>query len=74
MTTKKDYSLYRSDLFRHLDGIVTAPAAYALHSKGVTAYLLEHQRAARFLNLRQPLTQMKVILMLLYECCVHRDG
>jgi len=43
MTTKKDYSLYRSDLFRHLDGIVTAPAAYALHSKGVTAHLLEHQ-------------------------------
>ncbi len=43
MTTKKDYNLYRSDLFRHLDGIVTAPAAYALHIKGVTAYLLEQQ-------------------------------
>jgi len=46
MTTKKDYSLYRSDLFRHLDGIVTAPAAYALHSKGVTAHILEHQNCS----------------------------
>jgi len=46
MTTKKDYSMYRSDLFRHLDGIVTAPAAYALHSKGVTAHILEHQNCS----------------------------
>lgn len=37
-------TLYRSDLFRHLDGIVTAPVAYELHAKGITDELLKEQR------------------------------
>lgn len=43
MTAKKNYTLYRSDLFRHLDGIVTAPVAYELHAKGVTTQLLKNE-------------------------------
>ena len=37
----KSSSELRAVLFKHLDGIVTAPVAYALFSKGVTSYLLE---------------------------------
>ena len=33
---------YRSDIFRHLDGIVTAPTALCLKQKGVLDYLLQH--------------------------------
>lgn len=29
----------RADLFRHLDGIVTAPTAYALHEKGILDFI-----------------------------------
>ncbi len=36
----------RGILFRHLDGIVTAPTAYALHKKGVLDYILEKQSAS----------------------------
>ena len=39
--SKKEKLQYRDILFRHLDGIVTAPTAYALLEKGVTTYLLE---------------------------------
>jgi len=46
MTQKKDFSQYRNSLFRHLDGIVTAPSAYELYSKGVTDYLLEKKKVA----------------------------
>lgn len=31
----------RSSIFRHLDGLVTAPVAYALHKKGVLSYILD---------------------------------
>jgi hypothetical protein len=31
----------REKIFRHLDGIVTAPTAYTLHRHGVLAFLLE---------------------------------
>lgn len=41
MAGKKDNNVYRSRLFRHLDGVVTAPVAYALHKKGITIMLLE---------------------------------
>jgi len=34
---------YREELFRHLDGIVTAPSAYTLYDKGVLSYLLTHE-------------------------------
>ena len=40
-TTEK--SEYRSELFRHLDGIAVAPVAYALHEKGVLDFLLEEE-------------------------------
>lgn len=33
----------RADLFRHLDGIVTAPTAYALHEKGVLDFILKEK-------------------------------
>lgn len=34
----------RSRLFRHLDGIVIAPTAFALQKHGVTDYLLKHKK------------------------------
>ncbi|OSY89391.1 polyketide synthase [Tenacibaculum holothuriorum] len=42
MLTKQQKTLLRSQLFRHLDGIVTCPSAYVLYEKGITDYLLEH--------------------------------
>lgn len=41
MLTKQEKSALRSRLFRHLDGIVTCPAAYTLYEKGITEYLLD---------------------------------
>ncbi len=41
--TKLDKTDLRSTIFRHLDGIVTAPTAYTLLEKGVLDYLLEHK-------------------------------
>ncbi len=41
MLSKQEQAKLRGDLFLHLDGIVTAPTAYALFEKGVTSYLLE---------------------------------
>lgn len=43
MLTKEQKNLFRSDLFRHLDGIATAPTAYCLYSNGVLDHLLEHK-------------------------------
>ncbi len=43
MLTKDQKRELRSDLFRHLDGIVTAPTAFALHEKGVLEYLEKQQ-------------------------------
>ncbi|MFT4664789.1 MAG: hypothetical protein ACI9XB_001737 [Gammaproteobacteria bacterium] len=42
----KTKSSLRSKLFRHLDGIVIAPTAYALKKHGVTDYLIENKKAA----------------------------
>ena len=42
---KNTKKIYRSELFRHLDGIVTAPCAHILYDKGITAYLLESEQA-----------------------------
>ncbi len=33
--------IWRSELFRHLDGIATAPVAYCLHKHDILSYLLE---------------------------------
>ncbi len=41
MLTKNDQARYRGEIFRHLDGIVTAPVAFALHSHQVTNHILE---------------------------------
>lgn len=41
MLSKEQKRNYRSDLFRHLDGIAVAPTAYALFEKGILEYLIE---------------------------------
>lgn len=41
MIPKNEQAQLRAVLFRHLDGIGTAPTAYALYEKGVLAYLLK---------------------------------
>lgn len=43
MRTKSDL---RSTIFRHLDGIVTAPTAYSLHKNGVLGHLTERDQAS----------------------------
>lgn len=35
MISSEEKKVYRSELFKHLDGIVTAPTIYTLHKKGV---------------------------------------
>src|SRR6218665_522087 len=40
-----DNSNHRSTIFKHLDGLATAPAAIALQKKGVLQYLLERKSA-----------------------------
>ncbi len=42
MLSREDKRQYRSELFRHLDGIAVAPTAYALHKKGVLNAILQH--------------------------------
>lgn len=44
--TKEEKKQLRSDLFRHLDGIVTAPTAYVLHQNGVLDYLLKTKKTS----------------------------
>lgn len=46
MLSKQQQRHYRSQLFRHLDGIVTVPTIQALYSAGVTDYLLKHKRVS----------------------------
>lgn len=43
--TKQDKAALRATIFRHLDGIVTAPTAYTLLERGVLQHLLEHKTA-----------------------------
>lgn len=43
MISKLLQAVYRERLFRHLDGIVTAPSAFALYKNGVVAYILEQK-------------------------------
>ena len=40
MLSRDQKSQYRKDLFRHLDGLVTAPTAYTLHKHGVLKHIL----------------------------------
>lgn len=39
-------SILRNKLFRHLDGLVIAPTAYALKVNGVTDYILQNKRVS----------------------------
>ncbi len=40
---KEQKKALRADLFRHLDGIVTGPTAYALYQKGVLEFILKEK-------------------------------
>lgn len=42
--TKQDKAHLRATIFRHLDGIATAPTAYVLLEKGVLEFLLEQKK------------------------------
>jgi len=42
----KTTSELRGILFRHLDGITTAPVAYSLYKKGVLEYILQQQKVS----------------------------
>lgn len=44
MLSKKEKSEFLAHLFRHLDGIVTAPTIHALHKKGVLEFLLKEKK------------------------------
>ena len=43
--TKQDKAAFRATIFRHLDGIATAPTAYTLLERGVLEHLLQHKEA-----------------------------
>jgi SAM-dependent methyltransferase len=43
-STKQNRSVFRERIFRHLDGLVTAPTAYALHASGILDFILENKR------------------------------
>ena len=43
MLSRDQKSQYRKDLFRHLDGLVTAPTAYTLHKHGVLKHIQEKE-------------------------------
>lgn len=41
-----DKASLRSTIFRHLDGLVTAPVAYSLHKKGILTFILDRKEAS----------------------------
>ncbi|WP_340073975.1 class I SAM-dependent methyltransferase [Leptobacterium sp. I13] len=46
MISKEIQSKFRSNLFKHLDGIVVAPSAYTLKERGVIDYLLANKECS----------------------------
>lgn len=46
MLTKIEKRAFRSDLFRHLDGLVTAPAAYAVFDRKVLDFIVEQNEVS----------------------------
>jgi hypothetical protein len=46
MLSKQDKVKLRGTIFKHIDGIATATTIYALHKKGVLAFLLIHQKVS----------------------------
>lgn len=43
--SRQDKSVLRSTIFRHLDGIATAPTAYALHEAGILDFFQKEKQA-----------------------------
>ncbi|KAA1247881.1 class I SAM-dependent methyltransferase [Aquimarina sp. RZ0] len=43
MLTKQEKQIFREELFRHLDGIVVAPLAFALFRAKITDYIILHK-------------------------------
>ena len=46
MLTRQDKAQLRGTIFRHLDGVATATTAFALHKKGILAYILEAEKVS----------------------------
>ena len=46
MVSKTLQTTYRERLFRHLDGIVTAPSAFTLYKNGVTDFILQEKEVS----------------------------
>jgi hypothetical protein len=46
MLNKTEKANLRSEIFQHLDGIVTCPTAYTLYEKGVLDFLLEEKKVS----------------------------
>jgi len=46
MTSKSLHKTYRERLFRHLDGIVTAPSAFTLYKNGIIDYILKQKEVS----------------------------
>jgi SAM-dependent methyltransferase len=44
MLSKEEKNTYRSELFRHLDGIAVAPTSYALKEKGILDLIIERKQ------------------------------
>ena len=44
--TKDQKKTLRASIFRHLDGIVTAPTAYLLHESGILSHLQKNEKTA----------------------------
>ena len=44
MLDKKERSIFRDNIFRHLDGIATSTTAYTLHKNGLLDFLLENDQ------------------------------
>lgn len=40
-----DKVFLKSSIFRHLDGLVTAPVAHALHKKGLLSFILDKRES-----------------------------
>ena len=60
MLSREEKRNLRSDLFRHLDGIVIAPTMDTLEKQGVLQYLLK-QKEVELQNYVQPSKPMKGI-------------
>ena len=46
MLSKNEQKIHRSTIFRHLDGIGTAPSALILFKKGILDYLIKNGEAS----------------------------